>query len=117
MKGVSEEHAAIIRQFQPYKGAHWTGVLRDLDNASKHREIVSVDIDQDVASILVLNEFSVAAVLDADGNAAPDGANVYLKGAAKILLTEGYPLMETLRNLQTQVGLLLGVFMYEFPAG
>src|SRR5689334_11619575 len=37
LKGVSDEHAAVIRQFQPYRGCEWTRTLRDLSNPDKHR--------------------------------------------------------------------------------
>lgn len=107
---------AIIRQFQPFKGCEWTGILRDLDNTAKHREVLSVNIDQS-ASLLQLTEYPLGGELDAKGVPLPKGVDVYLKGPIQILLPEGRPLMQTLRELETQVGFLLGLFVYEFPPG
>jgi hypothetical protein len=117
LKGLSEEHVAIVRQFQPFKGSEWTGILRDIDNAAKHREIVSVSIDQSVGGALLLSEYAVGGQLDADGNPVAKSVNMYLKGAAQILLPDGRPVVETLKQLQTQVAFVLGLFAYEFPAG
>jgi hypothetical protein len=116
-KGLSDEHVAVIRQFQPFKGGEWTRTLRDFDNAAKHREIVSVNVDVSISSVLQLTEYVLGGELDADGKPIPLGVNMYFKGRPEILLPEGHPIMETLRELQTQVGFVLGLFTYEFPAG
>lgn len=115
--GVSDEHVAVIRQFQPYKGCEWTGILRDLDNAAKHREVLSVGVDLNVASVLTLAEHHLGGQLDAQGVPENVGMNMYLKGPAEILLPEGRPIMQTLQQLHFQAGLLLNLFSYEFPAG
>ncbi len=113
--GVSEEHVAIIRQFQPFRGCEWSGILRDLDNASKHREVLSVGVDLNIATVLQMTEYRIGGELDADGSPESLGVNVYLKGPVQILLPEGRPLIETLTEIQTQVGLVLFLFNYEFP--
>lgn len=45
LEGVSDENVAIIRKYQPFSGCWWTGALRDLSNADKHRELVQVNSD------------------------------------------------------------------------
>lgn len=116
LKGVSDEHVAVIRQLQPFKGCEWSRVLRDLDNAAKHRELLSVRIDQNVGSVLTLSEFSVGE-RDAKGDPLHKGMSMYLKGPVEILLPEGRPVMDTLRELHAQVGFVLQLFTYEFPPG
>jgi hypothetical protein len=116
LAGVSDEHVAVIRQFQPYKGCEWTGALRDIDNAAKHREVLSVDVDLSVASVLTLAEHSLGGELNEDGHPADLGMSMYVKGPVKILLPEGRPIMETLQ-LHFQTGLLLHLFTFEFPGG
>lgn len=114
LKGISEEHVAVIRQFQPFKGADWSGLLRDFDNAAKHREILSVNVDLSVGHILQLTEYRVGGELDAQGAPVPQGVQMYLKGPVQILLPEGRPIIETLREIETQVGLVLFLFSNEF---
>jgi hypothetical protein len=113
--GVSDEHVAIIRQFQPFKGCEWTGILRELDNASKHREVLSVGVDLSVATALQMTEYVVGGELDADGNPPSLGVEVYLKGPVEVLLPDRRQVVDTLRYLHTQVGNVLGLFVWEFP--
>lgn len=39
LRGVNEAHVAAIEELQPYKGADWTRLLRDLSNIDKHRTL------------------------------------------------------------------------------
>ena len=39
LKGISDEHLALIEGYQPYKGCDWTVLLRQLSNPDKHREL------------------------------------------------------------------------------
>ena len=114
LKGVSEEHVAVIRQFQPFKGCDWSGPLRDFDNASKHREILSVSVDVNIASILALSEYPLGGELDAQGAPVPQGVQMYLKGPVEILLPEGRLPVQTLTHLEQQVGIVLWLFSSEF---
>ena len=117
LKGVSEEHVAIIRQFQPYKGCEWTGILRDLSNTDKHRELASVHVDFSMTAFGNVTEWRIGAEDETTGEPIEHDMGVYLKGPANVLLPEGRPLIQTLRELETQVGAVLFVFSYEFPAG
>jgi len=117
LRGVSEEHAAIIRQFQPYRGCEWTRTLRDLSNPDKHRELVSVNVDLTVSAVLTLTEVTINGDSQPDSDEGPEDMTMYLKGPALITLPDGGPVVETLRQLQTQVQAVLFIFTYEFPAG
>lgn len=114
LKGVSEEHVAIVRQFQPFKGCDWTRLLRDLSNIDKHRELASVDVDFSISSLLTITEHGPE--FDAEGVPVERDVGMYLKGPAAIRLPEGGGLVDTLRELETQVGLVLAIFSYEFPS-
>jgi len=120
LKGVSDEHAAIIRQFQPYRGCAWTRILRDLSNPDKHRELVSVDVDFTLNRLMTLTEHGILTGSD-EGDTEVDSADsdmtVYLKGPALVTLPDGLPVVETLQELDRQATLLLFLFSYEFPAG
>jgi hypothetical protein len=115
LKGLTDEHVAIVRQFQPFKGCHWTGLLRDLSNPDKHRELVSVDVDFNPTALLTITQHGPET--DADGVPIENDVGMYLKGPALVYLPQQLPLIETLRELETQVGLVLALFSYEFPPG
>lgn len=114
LKGVSEEHVAIIRQFQPFKGCEWTRTLRELSNTDKHRELASVDVDFNPSSLLTITEHGPD--LDTFGVPVQHDVGMYLKGPAAIRLPEGVGLIDTLRELDTEVALVLAIFAYEFPS-
>jgi hypothetical protein len=116
LKGVSEEHIALIRQFQPYKGCEWTGILRDLSNIDKHRELASVHVDFAATAFGQITEWRITPEGEADGEPTQHDMGMYLKGPANVLLPGGRPLIETLRHLEAQVGAVLFVFSYEFPS-
>lgn len=42
LPGVSPKHRALVRTYQPFAGCEWTGPLRDLSNADKHRELITL---------------------------------------------------------------------------
>ena len=42
LKGVSDEHVALIERLQPYNGCTWTKRLKELSNVDKHRQLVQV---------------------------------------------------------------------------
>jgi len=39
LKGVSDEHVALIESYQPYEGCRWTTLLVSLSNPDKHRQL------------------------------------------------------------------------------
>lgn len=117
LKGVSDEHIAVLRQFQPYKGCEWTGILRDLSNTDKHRELATVHLDFSATGVRMLTDYPLNGEPDADGVPVPEDVSMYLKGPAFVVLPDGRVLVDTLRELETQVGLVLLLFSYEFPTG
>lgn len=120
LKGVSDEHAAIIRQFQPYRGCEWTRILRDLSNPDKHRELVSVDVDFTLKRLITMHEVDVTGSAEDGaqvGSADDADMTVYLKGPALVTLPDGLPVVETLEELNRQATVLLFLFSYEFPSG
>jgi hypothetical protein len=40
LKGVTDENVALIERYQPCAGCDWSGILRDLSNTDKHREVI-----------------------------------------------------------------------------
>lgn len=44
LKGVSDEHVALIEGLQPYNGCTWTKRLKDLSNLDKHRKLVQARV-------------------------------------------------------------------------
>lgn len=121
LKGVSDEHAAIIRQFQPYRGCEWTRILRDLSNPDKHRELVTVDVDFTLQRLMMLTEQDVRHIRGEREaqleRPFDENMTVYLKGPALVTLPDGLPVIETLHELNRQATFLLLLFTYEFPAG
>jgi hypothetical protein len=44
MRGVSPEHRAVVRTYQPFEGCEWTETLARLSNSDKHSEPMTVDL-------------------------------------------------------------------------
>jgi len=95
LKGVSDEHRAIIESLQPYRGCDWTKLLQRLSNRDKH--VALVRLNHQIVSFTTEHE--------ADEPPAEDTEEVYRYRyrECEITFRDGTPIIETLQNLQTQV--------------
>lgn len=51
LRGLTPSHVSAIEALQPYRGAHWTKVLRDISNPDKHR-VLNVTLSKQTSSIV-----------------------------------------------------------------
>jgi hypothetical protein len=116
LKGVSDSNVALIERYQPYKRCDWMGVLRDLSNTDKHRELLSLTG--------ALNTYggewfeSLDAIPEAAREyarlASPGQMDVGLYATLDVTFVDGMPVSETLEQLEAEVGKLLMRFRREF---
>ena len=129
LKGLSGAHVTAIERLQPYCGCTWTGLLRDVSNPDKHREL-------SILQGLITGKFKIFVgtqaelrELDWTDNSIPTtelplggkieikpGEEAYVEGnlALYIAFSDGLPVIETLKSLQSSVSLTLDTFKPEF---
>jgi hypothetical protein len=102
LKGVRDDHVALIKRVQPYNGCEWAKLLVTFSNTDKHVELVSV----------TLNVSTSIHVLDTDTVEAPQvgGVNMYRVSEHEVTLADGTSIIEALQEIQTQVAQLLEEF-------
>ena len=104
LRGLNGEHIAMIKRLQPCDGCQWTGMLRDLSNPDKHRELTAVK-----SPILVApSPGSTEAILA--------GKDVDVQGDVTISITfpDGTPVIEGLELFQSQAAQTIYEFKSEF---
>ncbi len=104
LRGMSGYHIAMIQRLQPYAGCHWTTLLRDLSNPSKHERLTAVKHPV-IFSISDANTQAILAGKHVDVN---DYASV------RISFSNGPPVIESLEQLVLDVAHTLDAFKPEF---
>lgn len=91
--GVSDDHVAQLALYQPFSGCTWTGILRDLSNVDKHRQLTPLNPSW---CGRLPPDGSMFEVIAAD----PEHARApLLDQEPRVLLAEKYPVVETLDEL------------------
>ena len=126
LKGLNPSHVTAIELLQPYRGCDWTATLKEISNPDKHRELTKRayggavwqdDIDE------IRSSFDAGAA-DAEVRTmrqvyGPGGtkADVQLVSSMPIQISvkkDLFPVVQTLRVLQSQVADALEAFKREF---
>jgi len=124
LKGLSEEHIALIESYQPYKGCDWTGTLRRLSNPDKHRKLhlLVSELDPDVAVSagwrFDAKDLSLFDPGDADAETRREQVyigrsrhvEVQLTLAVSVTVADGIPAVETLEQVEREVDALIKRF-------
>jgi hypothetical protein len=113
LKGLSDEHVALIEQLQPYNGCTWTGQLKGLSNLDKHRQLIRA-------------QATVLRVYGSDANAKGETSReararrraklpkpvlkMYYGKSRIVTFDDGTPIIKTLEILRSQVADLLVQF-------
>ena len=100
LKGLTEDHIALVKRYQPHKGCDWTRTLREISNADKHRQITALAgaiNTYDFESFVSLDEIP-EAVRERVRAASPGGMDVGLYATLDVALMDGSPLAETLEG-------------------
>lgn len=99
-KGMSGEHIAMFQQLQPYAGCNWTGIVRDLSNPDKHRQLTAVRHPVG----LTIPPGSTDAILA--GKSVDRNAGLSIE----ITFSNGAPVIEQLEQLVSEVDEILHIF-------
>ncbi len=128
LKGISDEHVALIEEYQPYKGCNWTGLLRGLSNPDKHRELHLLLAQLDDNIEIATGHSGTREDLDRINQFGPETevqglsfwvgrsrhVDVQLQLTASVTLPEGRPVVETLEDLQVETETLVQRFRAVF---
>jgi hypothetical protein len=120
LKGVNDAHAAHIESLQPYNGVKWTGRLRAISNPDKHRYLTTQThntgavgtISNDPATFNIPNGVKgmfINVQID-----APQRVYMQFHVTLFIAFDDGFPVIETLQELHTQVANTVSDFESEF---
>jgi hypothetical protein len=114
LKGMSDEHVALIERLQPYKGCTWTQRLKDISNLDKHRQLVHAQVTPlriMAADANASRETAKEARLRRQAN-LPSKAPVkmYFGNSLLVTLADGSPIIKTLEILKSQVADVLVQF-------
>jgi hypothetical protein len=104
LKGVSDEHIAMIKKLQPCYGCDWTRLLRVVSNPDKHRHLQPVF----APAVLKISPGSTDRIIA--------GEPVDVKGdlSVNVTFSDGLPVIETLEELSSQVAQTLDAFNPQF---
>jgi hypothetical protein len=105
LKGVSDEHVAIIERLQPYNGCDWTRILRELSNPDKHRRLTI----SYTSTALSIPQGSTKAIIAGQPVDMKDGLSI------NVMFREGTSIIgvDTLKQLKLHVTQTLDLFNSE----
>lgn len=117
LKGLSDPHVAMVREYQPCAGCDWPGLLADLNDSDKHRYLTVLagrfDYGIDTTE-WVTNADEIEALWKSGIRPDREDMNVEYRAPLDIAFPDGYLVAEVLEELEAQVGALLLRFGREF---
>lgn len=118
LNGLNTAHVAAIEGMQPYRGCYWTAKLRDISNPDKHRHLAlhqgtfQVELWANAERLQFLN--LPGKISSAQHPVSGKEVYVQLNFSLQVTFDDGEPVVETLKELQSQVTETLAVFQPEF---
>jgi hypothetical protein len=117
LEGVGDPHVAMIREYQPAEGCHWTAYLAELNNSDKHRHLMFLAGMYDPEG-KVTRWFSVTPEMEAKealGVLYPLGSvDMKSKTTYDVVFPNGDLVAEVMQELESEVRALLLRFAREF---
>ena len=107
LRGVNEPHVAFIESLQPCNGCKWTKHLARLSNLHKHNDLLPVQHD-------ILYFIHLEPIESTEPNTSPYKVNMEFQPTLYVGLDDGLPLIETLKEIESQVSQTLDAFDPEF---
>jgi hypothetical protein len=107
LKGLNAAHVAAIESLQPFNGCKWTKQLAALSNLHKHNDLIIVSHQ------LIYNGW-LNPIPAADPKISRYKVDVKFKQVLYIQFDGGTPLIETLKEIESQVSKTLDAFEPEF---
>jgi hypothetical protein len=116
LKGITDENVALIKLYQPCAGCSWTGTLRDISNADKHREVVVLAgaINTYEGEWYDSLDAIPEAVRERARLASPGQVDVGLYATLDVTFMNGLPVGQTLEQLHSEVWKVLYRLRREF---
>ncbi len=119
LRGVSDQHVALIETFQPYNGAAWAATLRDISNSDKHKTLVLVGNFVQGEYLLTSKpaggrlEHGTRAMFE---RASRDGQDVHAQAeyALRLLIDGRIDVVAALRDIQREVSATIEAFRTAF---
>lgn len=111
LRGVSDAHIAWLEEYQPYAGAGWAAMLRDLSNIDKHRAIVLAAYTGNARISVGGTEEHVRELGGVTREHDP-GA-VYFPAELAVVFEFGLPVVESLREIAGEVRAVVDRFAAE----
>jgi hypothetical protein len=113
LEGLSPTHVAMIERLQPYNGAKWLAILRDISNTDKHNVLDVLSGAQSTGMIAVGLSDAEAKALG--GFRRPgDKVGMYYKFPPVIMFRNKMPVLQILELLKSETRALLETFKPEF---
>ena len=103
LAGVNDSHVAHIESLQPYCGCDWTKRLAKFTNIHKHNALLDVRHD-------LLYWATLYPIPGTDAYTV----NMHFEPAIYIFVDDGFPLVETLKEIESQVSQTLDAFNPQF---
>lgn len=117
LKGLSDPHVAMIREYQPCEGCDWTSVLADLNDSDKHRYLIVLagrfDPETDTSE-WVTNTAELDAMWVRGIPPDKEDMQVEVRATLDVAFPDGNLVSETLEELESEVRALLLRFGREF---
>lgn len=119
LKGVSDEHVALIETLQPYRGCEWTKRLKVLSNPDKHRHLLSIAHESEARFTVRKGEFGefddvgTGAVFRTEVGPHPGDVHVEIDATFLVTFEDETVVVDELEVLQSQVSELLQAFKTE----
>ncbi len=118
LNGLNSTHIAAIEALQPYRGCDWTKALRDISNPDKHRRLT---FNQGVFDLQVFANADRLRFLNLPGRISSakhpiTGQKMHMQTnlMLEIQLSDGTPVIETLKKIQAEVARTLDAFKPDF---
>lgn len=108
LPGVTREHLAIIREYQPFAGCSWTATLAELAMIDRHRFVL--DVVREYSGTFSNSRDTVWVDPDNPTQAVVDGGGLDFR----FMLPDEQPAVETLATLSREAALLVWRLQGEF---
>jgi hypothetical protein len=116
LKGVSDEHVALIDRLQPHAGCHWTKRLASLSNPDKHRQLAVLDNLSEASAVIrkgtpgSFSSVKGGRVFQARTGPNPVDVHVDFDISIRVAFRDETGVVETLDELQNEVAAVLQQF-------
>lgn len=106
LKGMSDEHVALIERLQPYNGCTWIKRLKEISNLDKHRQLVRAQataLNVNGSDANAPRETAKEARVRRRAKLPKPPVKIYFGDSLVVTFDDGSPIIKTLEILKSQV--------------